>query len=207
MQSTIPQFPTFCASMLKYSTEVRERGGRVNMAKYVLTTTVFCDTLLPREWRYMLMGAHPTGERKYQIEHMWNVHHEILRLSLTGMKGVDIARQLNISEATVSTTLNSEIAKRKMARLQGARDMDAVSVSKKIQELAPKAVEVLDKLLDSQVEAIKFRTAADVLDRAGHGAVKKELNISGHLSKEDIDEIKNRAKEIGLVRSLSPSTA
>ena len=177
------------------------------MAKYVLTTTVFCDTLLPREWRYMLMGAHPTGERKYQIEHMWNVHHEILRLSLTGMKGVDIARQLNISEATVSTTLNSEIAKRKMARLQGARDMDAVSVSKKIQELAPKAVEVLDKLLDSQVEAIKFRTAADVLDRAGHGAVKKELNISGHLSKEDIDEIKNRAKEIGLVRSLSPSTA
>ncbi len=152
------------------------------------------------------MGRHPTGERQYQIEHMWNVHHEICRLSLAGMHNVDIARHLGISEVTVSTTLNSEIVKRKMAVLQGARDMDAVSIAKRIQELAPKAVDVLNDLLDSQVEAIQLRSAVDVLDRAGHGAVKKELSLTGHLSKDDIDQIKNRAKEVGLVHSLVPAT-
>lgn len=147
------------------------------------------------------MARPPTGERNYQISHMWDVHHEIVRLLVMGAKSKDIAKQLNVSDAMVSYTANSAIVQRQIAVMRGARDADAVTISKKIQELAPKAVEVLDKLLDSQQENIQLKSAVDVLDRAGHGAVKKEMSLVGHLTKEDIDEIKARAKETGLCRT------
>lgn len=146
------------------------------------------------------MGRNPTGERNYQIEKMWNVHHEITRMLLMGMKSVDIAQQLNVSEVMVSYTKNSALVQRKLDVMQGARDMDAVSISKRIQDLAPKAVDVLERLLDSEVESMQFKAAVDTLDRAGHGAVKKELSLTGHLTQDDIEDIKTRAREIGLCK-------
>jgi hypothetical protein len=166
----------------------------------VLTSMQNCDMIPYQNWRIIKMGRNPTGERNYQIEKMWNVHHEITRMLLMGMKSVDIARQLNVSEVMVSYTKNSALVQRKLDIMQGARDMDAVSISKRIQELAPKAVDVLDRLLESEVESIAFKSAVDVLDRAGHGAVKKEMTLTGHLTSNDIEDIKSRAREIGLCR-------
>lgn len=154
------------------------------------------------------MGRNPTGEREYQIEKMWNVHHEISRLLLLGMKNVDIARQLNVSEVMVSYTKNSALVQRKLDIMSGARDHDAVTISNRIKELAPKAVEVMEGLLDSEVEMIQFRAAVDILDRAGHGAVKKEISLHGELTEADLIDIKNRAREIGLCKTyeLVPAT-
>ncbi len=146
------------------------------------------------------MGRLPTGNRDYHIQKMWNQHHEIVRLAVMGFKQVDIANQLNISEVTVSYTLNSPIVKRQLDIMNAARDINAVDVGKEIHRLAPKAIARMDALLESQVEAIALRASVDILDRAGHGAIKKEMSLTGHLTKEDINEIKNRAREIGLCK-------
>lgn len=153
-----------------------------------------------------------TEERKsFTVENIWNSHQEIMRLAVTGMKQADIARELGVSEVMVSYTLNSPVVKRQMMVMQAARDVDAVDVAKRIQEVAPKALDVLEELLETGNDTIRLRTATDLLDRAGHAAVKtfRTQSLSVHLDKEDLDEIKQRAREIGLcidVDSL-PSTA
>lgn len=140
------------------------------------------------------------NKKSFAVTEMWNTHREIARLAATGMKGADIARELNVTPVMVSYTLNSPIVKRQLDQMHAARDMDAVDVSKRIHEIAPRALERLEELLESETESIAFRAATDVLDRAGHAAVKtlRTESLAVHLNKEDLDEIKERAKSIGL---------
>lgn len=152
------------------------------------------------------MGRLPTGNRQYQISRVWDAHQEIMRLAVTGMKSVDIAQILGVSPAMVSYTLNSAIVQRQLDIMRAARDVDAIQVSKRIHELAPEAVEALGDLLDSEVPQIRLGAAKDVLDRAGHAAVKtlRTENLHAHFTKEEIDDIKKRAMEIGLC--MQPDT-
>ncbi len=131
---------------------------------------------------------------------MWDAHREILRLAVTGMQHVDIAATLGVTPAMVSYTMNSPIAMREMENLRAARDLDAVDVAKRIQEVAPIALQTLETLLCNGNDPIKFKAATDILDRAGHAAVRtlRTESLSVHLTKDDIEDIKNRAKEIGL---------
>ena len=48
------------------------------------------------------MARLPEGNRKYQIKELWNRHEEINRRLLLGQKSKEIAKDLGISEATVS---------------------------------------------------------------------------------------------------------
>lgn len=137
--------------------------------------------------------------RKYQIQTLWNVHHEIIRLSLIGMKAVDIAKQLDITEASVSNCLNSSIAKEHLHIMKMARDAHSIDVAKQIQELAPKALEILESVIKGDVDATvgqKIGVAEDVLDRAGFvppRIIKGEM-LHAHLTADDIEEIKKSAK-------------
>lgn len=85
--------------------------------------------------------------------------------------------------------------------MHAARDIDAVDISQEIKALAPAAVKVLEELMDNDLPNIKLKAAQDVLDRAGFAAVKtiQTANIHAHLTREDIDDIKKRAKDIGLL--------
>lgn len=156
------------------------------------------------------MGRMPTGDKVYAIQNMWSVHHEIVRLAIMGFKQIDIANQLNISERMVSYTMNSPIVKRQLDIMRAARDINAVDIARQIKELAPIAVKKMQELMESEVDSVSLRASKDILDRAGFGAVKKELSLSGHLTKEDIEDIKNRAKEVGLCTpdtiELAPAT-
>ena len=145
-------------------------------------------------------GRRSVERKTFTVENIWNSHREIMRLALTGMKQADIARELGVSEVMVSYTLNSPVVKRQLDVMQAARDIDAVDVSKRIQEVAPRALEVLEELLEDANDAIRFKTATDLLDRAGHAAVKtlRTQSFSVHLDKDDLEEIKQRAREIGL---------
>jgi predicted transcriptional regulator len=146
------------------------------------------------------MGHAATGDRKYAIQSMWDCHREVLRLAVQGLKQVDIAEALGVTPVMVSYTLNSPIAKREIENLRAARDLDAVDVAKRIQEIAPIALQTLETLLCEGNETTRYKTATDLLDRAGHAAIRtlRTESLSVHLTKDDIDEIKNRAKEIGL---------
>lgn len=143
------------------------------------------------------MGRPATGERKYNIQHLWDVHHEIVRLLVTGMKNVEIAATLGVTEAMVSYTANSPIVKRQLELLRAARDLESVDVARKIQEIALDAVEVMEKHVKSATESISLKAAQDILDRAGFAPVKKisTENVHAHLTREDIDDIKKRARQ------------
>ena len=142
------------------------------------------------------MGRNQTGNRKYQIENIWEVHKEIARRILLGEKNVKIAEDLNISEAMVSYTRNSAIVQKEIAALEAKRDGTTVDIAQDIQEIAPLALkrvtEVLAKGTDKDSDMIK--TAFGVLDRAGHSPVKKQMNVNALVTSDDIAKIKERAK-------------
>lgn len=149
------------------------------------------------------MGRHtlPETHKKYQIEQMWDLHHEVCRLALIGMKQVDIANHLGVSPVMVSYTLRSPIVRRQLDQMNASRNLDALDVAQEIKNLAPKAVQILEEMMDSELPNIKLKAATDILDRAGHAAVKtlRTENIHAHFSTDEIADIKKRAKEVGLL--------
>lgn len=141
-----------------------------------------------------------TNGRKYQIQRLWEIHHEICRMAILGMKSVNIATYLGITEATVSTCLNSAVVKQHLHIMRMARDASSIDVAKQIQELAPKALEVLEGVLAGTRDATlgqQIGVAEDILDRAGHvppRVIKGEF-AHAYLTKEDIEDIKRNARE------------
>lgn len=154
------------------------------------------------------MGRHvnENAPRKYSIGQMWDVHREIMRLAITGMKSTEIAYELNVSEAMVSYTLNSPIVKRQMDNMRAARDMDSIDVGKRIRELSVRAVEVMGELIDDPLPNIQLGAAKDILDRAGFAPIRtlRTENTSVHFTADEIMSIKQRARDIGLVYDLEP---
>lgn len=138
---------------------------------------------------------------KFQIQHMWELHHNIVRLLLLNWSVKDIAEQLGVHPKTVTTTKNSEIVKRKLDLMRAARDKEAIDVAVSIKNLAPKAIEVIEGILDSDTASAKDRLTAakDVLDRAGYMPVQKSLQMHGYLTPEEIEEIKARARATGMI--------
>jgi predicted transcriptional regulator len=147
------------------------------------------------------------GERRtFEVQKMWNSHHEITRLALLGMKQADIARHLKISEAMVSYTLNSEVVKERLAIMKGARDAETVDLARDILELAPLAIKIYEKLLEEGVNgsptALHKATADRVLDVSGFGPVKRidarHAHLVGHFSAEDLEKIKEQGRKAAI---------
>jgi hypothetical protein len=142
------------------------------------------------------MGRNPTGERKYQIEQMWESHHEITRLLLLGMKSKDIAAQLGVSEAMVSYTKNSALVQRQLSIMQGARDAECLDAAIEIKKRVGKALEVLDATLENENQpGLRLKAATEILDREAPKITRFE-GITARLSADDILKLKNRALEV-----------
>jgi hypothetical protein len=152
------------------------------------------------------MGRLPTGNRKYQITHLWEDHKEIARRLLMGEKAVDIADDMGYSPVTVSITRNSQIFKDHMAVLEAQRDADSVDVARRIQELAPVALQKLRTIMDDEdtSKALQTKIAMSLLDRAGHGAITKVTGMVAHakLTPDDLQAIKERARRTGAAMGM-----
>ncbi len=151
----------------------------------------------------------PSDRRTFEVSKMWDIHHEISRLVLLGLKNTEIAERLGISEATVSYTRNSQVVKDKMELMQGARDCEVIDVMARIKAKLPKVLEVLEDVIDRKPDTVgslvspslTVATAERWLDRAGYPAQKPgaNLHLHGHFTAQDIEDIKKRAKESGQV--------
>lgn len=143
--------------------------------------------------------------RRYEITQLWEIHHEIVRRVSLGDRHSEIAKDLGVTDAMVSYTKNSKVAQDKIAIMRGAMDADTVELGQRIQRMAPKALDLLEQVIDGKGAGkdahinLRARSAESMLDRAGHGAVKKIMGLHAHLSPEDIERIKQRARE-----SMSP---
>lgn len=150
----------------------------------------------------------PEDRRTFEVARLWDTHHEIIRRLLLGQKSSQIADDLDVSRAMVSYVKNSKIVKEKLAMMRDARDAETVDLSKRIRNEAPKALELLNKIIEGDIDApvtVRAREANNWLDRAGYGAVKnvRTENLHGHFTTKDIEEIKRRAIENGFAK-VSP---
>jgi predicted transcriptional regulator len=147
------------------------------------------------------------GRKTFQVEKMWNIHHEIARLSSLGMKGTQIAQGLNVSQAMVNYTLNSPVVQDKVEILKGARDAETVELAQRIRNFAPICLDLLEKVIEEDTSEtgasihLRVKTAQDYADRAGLGAVKRHQILTGRITTEQLDEIKQRARGAGIIKT------
>lgn len=150
------------------------------------------------------MGRNPTGQRKYQIEQLWDSHHEITRLLLLGMSSKAIAEHLGVSEAMVSYTKNSALVQRQLSIMRGARDAEFLDAAVEIKKRVGKALEVLDATLENENQpGLRLKAATEILDREAPKISRFE-GITARLSAEDIARLKSRALEVATQAGLLP---
>jgi len=148
----------------------------------------------------------PDKKRTFEVSQMWEIHHEIVRRLLIGQKVVNIAKDLGISEATVSYTRNSPIVRDKLEIMKGARDAETLDLAKRIRENAPQSLKLLEDIISGEVDGVsvgvglRAREANTMLARSGFGPIQnfKGAVLHGHYTSEEIDDIKKRAVEDGL---------
>ncbi len=142
------------------------------------------------------MGRLPRGNRKYQIQELWDVHHEIVRRLVLGQKSVDIAEDLNVTPALVSYTKNSTLVQRQLEIVRGARDGEMLDAVAEIHRLVPKALELYETTLDSEESPLHLRlkVAQDLLDREVPRKQRIE-SVHAFLTGEQIADLKSRAKQ------------
>ena len=152
----------------------------------------------------------PGEKRTFEVSQMWEIHHEIVRRLLLGQKVVNIAKDLSISEATVSYTRNSPVVRDKLEIMKGARDAETIDLAKRIRENAPQSLRLLEDIISGEVDGVSIgvglraREANTMLARSGFGPVQniKGAILHGHYSDQEIEDIKKRAHETGLKSGL-----
>lgn len=144
-----------------------------------------------------------TNGRGYQIQKLWSLHHEICRLLLLGWTHKKIADELRVTPVMISYTANSELVKRQLEIMRGARDAEAFDLSVEIKRFAPEAFETLQTIMRdvNTHEKHKIAIAMDALDRAGYAPPKiiEGRFLHGHFTAEEIEDMKKRSKESGQV--------
>jgi predicted transcriptional regulator len=173
------------------------------------------------EFRDVDLRRTPEGvdRKQYNIKQLWQRSHEIINLAARGYKQSDIAEILNVSEACVSMTLNSDLGQKKLAEIRNVRDEDAKKTSEKIRILTAKAIETYHEIFDNEDGLATLKDRKDVADTvllelSGLRAPTKvqTSNINMTLSAEEIEAFKNRgvkaAKEAGLQEpiDITPET-
>lgn len=140
----------------------------------------------------------------YQLKKLREIHHNILRLTAAGMKQVDIARALGVTNMMVNYTINSDLGQQKLAVLRGEADNSTIDLVSEMKEISPLALAVLEEIMLSPgaKDSDKINAAEKVLNGAGYGA-KQRLDINVlRLTDADILEARLNARNKGRQLSL-----
>ncbi|KKN05678.1 hypothetical protein LCGC14_1085110, partial [marine sediment metagenome] len=129
------------------------------------------------------MGALPQMKpRKYNIQYMWDKHHEVKRLALLGATNGEIARLLGVTPQNISDIRNSPIFKDQMRIMEVARDSATIGVARGIIDSGPVALGLLNDVMVSKEHdgqpvplALRIGIAKDLLDRNPEGAKVKSV--------------------------------
>lgn len=146
------------------------------------------------------------------IQNIWANHQEVIRLAAAGLKHVDIAQQVGLTNVQVGNILNSPLGRAEVMRISNLRDKDVSVISARIREQVGKALKLTEQILDGAVVdedgevqipslSLRQRTASDLLDRdpLTQKRSTRTNESSGALSTSDIAEIVSAAREIGIV--------
>lgn len=118
-------------------------------------------------------------------------HRNIIQMKFNGFKTKEIAERLGITEPTVSTILNSPLAKAYLAGLEDKAQKAALDVRKELISMNKDALNTFQRLLDPKAKipaAVQFNTAKDILDRTGYKASDK-IDINMTMQNKSDEEI------------------
>lgn len=155
----------------------------------------------PLDRRRLVDGA---PRRVPGVGEMTEMHHEICRMVLVGMKNVDIAKKLGCTPQTVSNVRNSPIVKHRLRELADTRDRAAVNFAAEVQARAQRAFNIIDEVLNDDVGEVplqmRVKEANNILDRVERveGIGQRNLHLHAHLTADDIENLKKRALSAGL---------
>lgn len=144
------------------------------------------------------MGRTPGVESqsvvKYGLSYIRPYHREIARRLVLGQMQVDICEDLGMSVSRMSIIINSPLFKMELMKMEELRNSGVADVTKTLQEVSPLALEVIERtMVGGKSEAIRFKAAQDILDRAGHGVTtRRDVNVSGMVSHANLSEIELR---------------
>jgi transcriptional regulator with XRE-family HTH domain len=141
------------------------------------------------------------SKKNWQVGQLWDLHHEVIRMLLLGMKQTDIAAKLNITDCQVSKIKNSQVVQDRLSLMRASRDVQTIDISRDILEVAPRALKLLKNIVENEGEGrqatigLRSKVAESLLDRAGFGAVKKlqSENVHTFYDANEIERIKQRA--------------
>ena len=141
--------------------------------------------------------------KQFNLKRLWDVHREINRRIALGQNNREIANELGIHQQTVSITRNSDLAKKHVEVLRGAMDSDTIDLGIRIRDIAPKALDYLENIIKGEVKdasiGLRAHESNKMLDRAGYAPVKKFMGLHGYLSADDIERIKQRARDSNIL--------
>lgn len=145
------------------------------------------------------------GGSEYQLKHLWSHHHEILRRLCLGQRSSEIAVALNICKQTVSNVRNSELGRMLTTALDERRDDETSDIAIVIREEAEESFYFMREIRKGNHEATlnqRIKAAESMLDREPLTARVRRTEgkiLHGHLTKDDIDEIKRQSREVEAV--------
>ena len=138
----------------------------------------------------------PEERKTYNIQQLWQRTHEIIALTLLGMKEVDVAKSLNIHPQTVSNTINSDLGRKKLSEMREERDKDFTKVAEETARLFPIAMKTYERILEGEERSKLQKEVADtiVMDIGGFRAPTKVQgeHVHAFLGREEIEEFKKR---------------
>lgn len=130
------------------------------------------------------------------LTHLWERHKEIIRRLIAGERQKDIADDLGLSYSRMSIICNSPAFKSQLNRMSLDANAQAINVQDRITDLSEDAISILEDVLQDNNSGLgikdQVKVAQDVLDRAGHSAVKKVHTMNETLTAEDIEEMRLR---------------
>ena len=126
----------------------------------------------------LYLEARPTSKTvtEFGVQYLRPYHREIARRLVVGQKSIDICKDMNITPARLSIITNTPLFKLELRRLELQREQGVVDVMRTLTELSPLALEVVERTMyQSPSEKMRMKAAESILDRAGFGAINKNL--------------------------------
>lgn len=152
----------------------------------VMSDTPFFPPSLP-------FAPKSADQGRYEPQKLSERHMAYLRLYSTGQyTQKEIAGVFGVTEVTIGNIVNSQLGQEYLAMLRHLNEADVLDVHKRLVQAAPLALaRKLEILLDDDTDPkLMDKVSSDILDRAGHGAVRKNVHAVARLDASELEEVK-----------------
>ncbi len=156
------------------------------------------DTTLPLCYNLYIIIQPPTKEPLILLKQLKSNHHEIARLSFSGLKPQEIAVRLEMNAQSVYAIQRDPLYQAFISGLNAKANNNIINVRQRLAELNGDALDTLEHLLteDKISPSVQLGAVNSVLDRTGYKAPEVINHNHTHLTMDDITALAKRAKAI-----------